>query len=353
MGRPPKKRSRVEDDVPELSNSNVWPSPEGTPPDPSFALPDFGISHAALEARELCPLIFWRNPNESGLPMDVEHQSLAWGMPPERLKDPYPASQGDWPDFSTVLQSAADPISSPLNFANITSLPLTPPTDNTAGRQCTCLSYPYLCLSHISSISAFPVNSHTICSLQIGARTAHNVISCEICPKSFATGVQNVMFTGALLTVLADAWLRLAQSNPIELGIQHAPPDYIEKISHSEDPAQGWREWLQQTVRKGVIGGNLDPDAVRPCSGQPSLLELILAVEDRQRRWHEPGNHPLHDNHFLGPGDQKKDCQPLDERSLLCMRVVGSARAVLAKFNFKPEDFPGGVVPEGLDITAP
>lgn len=348
MGRPPKKRSRTDDDVPELSNSNVWPSPEDTLPEPSFAFPN-PESIAALEAREICPLIFWNDPTTSNLSTDDRQHNLAWGSPPERLKNPVPFVSGDWPDFTTVSQSAADPVSSALGFPDITSLPLTPPSDS-ANRQCSCLSYLYLCLSHTSSVSAFPLSTQTVCSLRISARTAREVINCEICPKTFATGVQNVMFTGTLLTVLADAWLRLYKMDPVELGMQHATPAYITRMTHSEDPAQGWRNWLKQLVRSYVIGGSLDPEATTLPSEQPSILELILAVEDRQRRWHQPGGHPLHDNHFPGFGhEDHTGCkEPTDERELLCMRVVGSARAVLAKFNFAPEDFPDGVIPESL-----
>lgn len=347
MGRPPKKRSRVDDEVPELTHSNVWQTPEDTPPEPPFEVPPhFPEINSALEAREICPLLFWQNQPESQLPMGDDKNNMTWGMPPERLKNPLPSSTSDWPDFSTVSQASGVPIPNFMDFTGFSPNPLTPP-DDTENRQCTCLSHLYLCLSNLSSMAAFPITDQTICSLQIMARTASEVIRCETCPKNFATGIQNVMFTGTLLTVLADAWLRMYQSDPVELGLQHAPSEFIDRITQCEDPAQGWKNWLRQTVRKGVVGGNLDPAAFTRCSEVPSILQLIIAVEDRQRRWHEPGKHPVNDNHFsMGGLMGNQDCQkPLDEKELLCMRVVGSARQVLKKFNFGPEDFPDGVIP--------
>ncbi|KAJ5568794.1 hypothetical protein N7450_011280 [Penicillium hetheringtonii] len=200
----------------------------------------------------------------------------------------------------------------------------------------------------------FPVNSHTICSLYIAARTARDVIRCESCPKVFATGVQNVMFTGTLLTVAADAWHRVYNSDAVELGMQTAPPAFVSMALQSNDPTKFWNNWLRQVVRRAVVGGSLENGATTPCSGQPDLLSLIREVENRQRRWHAPGQHPFEGNNPLQPGpmgtpsDECNNGQDKDQKELLCLKVVGSARSVLLKFNFEPEDFPGGVIPEDM-----
>ncbi|KAJ5131756.1 hypothetical protein N7448_005914 [Penicillium atrosanguineum] len=358
MGRPPKKRAREDEDAPDFStHANVWPSPEVTPPkysqDEQSTLPDM--------AAQLCPQIFWQGLHAMNTSNDIlgDQDNQKWQERPKNPNLPVPQSESPWPDFSTVTEATSSlyPVHTTLQD-NIDALPLTPPVSSPSDPtpQCTCLSYLYLCLSHISSLSAFPVNSHILCSLYIAARTAQSVIRCEACPKVFATGVQNVMFTGTLLTVVADAWLRVYHSDASELGPQSASPEYVARVLQSEDPAQAWNIWLHQIVRRAVIGGGLEADAVTRCSDQPSLLSLIAEVENRQRRWHEPGQHPFKG---FNPMNPLASCDPLvsqenedhaqhEEKELLCLRVVGSARAVIAKFNFDPSEFPDGVFPDNL-----
>lgn len=359
MGRPPKKRARADDDGDDIpmQGNNMWPTPEDTPPD-SFTM---GQEPPALtDAQYLCPQFFvhHRGPpqsSQSDLLAGDEDHNHSWR--PDRLRNsnmPVYETSSPWPDFATVSESTSMPLSPPTNFLNAHSLPLTPPMTNLADPttpQCTCLSYLYLCLSHISSIASFPVNSHTLCSLYIAARTAQDVIRCEACPKNFATGVQNVMFTGTLLTVIADAWLRVYNSNATELGVQSAPPEFATKVMQSPNPAEGWKSWLRQIVRRAVVGGYLSPEAGTRCSEQRDLLSLIREVENRQRRWHAPGQHPMTGHNLMHPtavGLNQNDEERTDEKELLCMRVVGSARAVLSKFNFEPSDFPEGVIPDDM-----
>ncbi|KAF3385427.1 hypothetical protein F1880_002097 [Penicillium rolfsii] len=359
MGRPPKKRLRADDaggDCP-MQGNNMLPTPEDTPPD-SFTT---GQEPAALtDAHYLCPQFFVHQAgssesSQSDLLAGDEEHNHSWR--PERLRTshmPVYETSSPWPDFATVSESTSMPLTPPTNILNTHSLPLTPPMTNLADPatpQCTCLSYLYLCLSHISSVASFPVNSHTLCSLYIAARTAQDVIRCESCPKNFASGVQNVMFTGTLLTVVADAWLRVYNSDAAQLGAQSAPPEYATKVMQSPDPAEGWKSWLRQIVRRAVVGGHLSPEAGTRCSGQRDLLSLIREIEDRQRRWHTPGQHPMEKYNLMHPTavePNRNDGESTDEKELLCMRVVGSARAVLSKFNFEPSDFPDGVVPDDM-----
>ncbi|KAJ6006453.1 hypothetical protein N7451_004397 [Penicillium sp. IBT 35674x] len=361
MGRPPKRKARADDEAPDFStqsSNSFWPSPVN-PPSNSFLIAPDPI--AATDAMHLCPQLFWQPHSLSPLSQPAPPDLLAGNedhnnsLQADRMKNPnlpVPTSSSPWPDFSTVSQSSAMPFTVPTSFSDIPSLPLTPESlcSDATPRQCTCLSYLYLCLSHISSIASFPVSNHTLCSLYIAARTVRDVIRCEACPKTFSTGVQNVMFTGTLLTVVADAWLRVYNSDPVELGMQSAPPEYVSHVLQSEDPAQLWSSWLRQIVRRAVIGGPYDPNVESRCSGQPPLLGLINEVENRQRRWHEPGGHPLSHQHNLFQSVNGAMCEepPTDEKELLCMRVVGSARAVISKFNFEPHEFPQGLVPEVL-----
>ncbi|KAI2790465.1 hypothetical protein POX_d05981 [Penicillium oxalicum] len=360
MGRPPKKRARLDEGGGDSSTqaNTIWPTPEVTPP---ASLSSENESTAPTDASYICPQFFVHHGGlsqspESDVPAFDEENSRGWR--PERTKNgnlPVPETSSPWPDFATVSQSSSMPFPGSTNSLESNPLLMTPPMTNltnSSGPQCTCLSYLYLCLSHISSLASFPVNSHTLCSLYIAARTALDVIRCESCPKSFATGVQNVMFTGTLLTVVADAWLRVYNSDPMELGKQSAPPEFVNKAAQCANQIEVWKDWLRQIVRQAVVGGYLDPEAGTRCSKQRDLLSLIRELEERQRRWHSPGQHPLGEcTPMSSPaaGQHRGDAdEDTDEKQLLCIRVVGSARSVLAKFNFEPRDFPGGQIPDDM-----
>jgi hypothetical protein len=175
------------------------------------------------------------------------------------------------------------------------------------------------------------------------------VIRCEVCPKVFATGVQNITFVGTLLTVVADSWLRVSKADPVELGMQSAPPEYATKVLQSPDPAQAWKTWLHQVVRRAVIGGYMEPGAAGVCSEQLDLLSIITEIENRQRRWHEGPHHPIQQHCKplapTPPESQNEDDGQNKDKDYLCLRIVGSARAVITKFNFDISDYPEGVEP--------
>ncbi|KAJ5799187.1 transcriptional regulator family: Fungal Specific TF [Penicillium psychrosexuale] len=358
MGRPPKKRTRTDDEgveFPGLSGTEIWPSPE------DFQQSSLGMSSNTVsfpDTDHLCPQLFWRPGTNMNLPQCQsanllsgyeDHNHMCRQDRPKQSNLPVPASSSPWPDFSAISEATAMPMPFP-NPPAFPSTPLSPATsvssDSTASG-CPCLSYLYLSLSHMTSISSFPVNSHTLCSLYIAARTARNVIRCQVCPKIFSTGLQNIMFIGTLLTVVADSWLRVAQTDPVELGMQSAPPQYVSEVLQSPDPAQVWKSWLHQVVRRAVIGGPVEPGAIIVCSQQPDLLSMIIEIENRQRRWHEPGQHPSRQWNSMSIPEpaQSQDQEDSSEKEFLCLRVVGSARDVIKKFNFDPSEYPEGVEP--------
>ncbi|KAJ5086344.1 hypothetical protein NUU61_007651 [Penicillium alfredii] len=360
MGRPPKKRARTDDEEAKFPAplSEPWPSPDETSPYSLTIHPD---QNTVADADHLCPQFFWQPGRVSSSPQSQPVPDLLAGEDdhnhtwrPDRLKNmnlPVFPSSSPWPDFSTVSEATAIPLPMPTSFPTMGTLPLSPEpiSSDPATPKCTCLSYLYLCLSHISSLASFPVDSHTVCSLYIAARTIQDVIRCQSCPKVFATGVQNIMFTGTLLTVVADAWLRVYKSNAVELGIQTAPADYVTRVMQSADPTQGWEDWLRQIVRRAVIGGPAECAALGHCSDQPDLLSLIAEIENRQRRWHEPGQHPLWptkgDNCTTNSAGAHEQRGSLDEKEHLCVRIVGSSRDIIAKFDFEPQDYPHGAFP--------
>ncbi|KAJ5909095.1 hypothetical protein N7495_001777 [Penicillium taxi] len=360
MGRPPKKRAPADDGLDSNNINPVWPSPEDIPNSPFPMMTD---PANVADSRHLCPLLYWQSTGQlpSSEPVTKlldTHKNHDHSWLPDQLRTPnlpVPQSSSPWPDFASVSEASAMPFLSLGGFPDMNSLPLTPQSisSDSVAPQCTCLSYLYLCLSHISSLAAFPVNSHTICSLYIAARAVQDVISCQVCPKNFASRIQNIMFTATLLNVVADAWLRVYSSEAPELGMQTATPECVSRVLQSDDPAQTWESWLHHVVRRAIIGGPRDPDFTNSrCANQPDVLTLVQELEDRQRRWHEPGSNifsnDFHARNFeFGPDLHQHD-EPLDEKEMVCLRVAGSTRRIIAKFNFEPHEFPNGFIPNNL-----
>ncbi|KAL2802796.1 hypothetical protein BJX63DRAFT_98184 [Aspergillus granulosus] len=338
MGRPPKKRLREDDtDISflDLPNNDPWPSPAAV----SKPTTDFGAE--TLDMSEDSQLLSSMYPTPYAFPYrlatDEDHHHT-WQVASNETFSSIPPTTSPWPDFSSVSAAAPNPFTMPPG--------LTPPTSHSDSQShsspngdCSCLSYLYLCLSHLSSLKPFPISQHTICSLYISARTAQAVIRCQACPTKFDTGLQNVMFTGTLLNVIADSWLRVAKADAMELGRQVAPPTYTAMVNKSENPVAAWKDYLRQLVRYSVIRGPMDSAAKTQCAiGTPSVLDLIEEMEARQRRWHEsPESHPLPPHQRLN--DPDPECMNRDEQDLLCIRVAKSARNVIAKFEFQPEEY--------------
>ncbi|KAL2872192.1 Zn(II)2Cys6 transcription factor rglT [Aspergillus lucknowensis] len=340
MGRPPKKRVR-EDDIDlsfvDLPNDDPWATPAATHKpmsDLGAAIP--GISEEPQLFSSMYPTPF-NLPYHLSTNEDHHH---TWQLAPNESLSSVPATTSPWPDFSSVSAAAPNPFTMPPSLTppmpHSDSIPQSP-----SNNDCSCLSYLYLCLSHLSSLKPFPISQHTICSLYISARTAQAVIRCQACPTKFDTGLQNVMLTGTLLNVIADSWLRVSKADAMELGRQVAPPLYTAAVSKSPDPVTAWKDHLRQLVRHHVIRGPMDPVAKTQCAmGTPSLIDLIEEMEARQRRWHEsPDSHPLpHYQRLDNPSGQ--DCSSQrGEQDLLCLRVAKSARNVIAKFDFQPDDY--------------
>ncbi|RDW76244.1 Zn(II)2Cys6 transcription factor rglT [Aspergillus mulundensis] len=339
MGRPPKKRLREDnDDTSYLNvpNTETWANPQ------IAHISDLG--EAIADVSEEPQILSSTHPSPYSFPYrlstDEDHRHT-WQLAPNESTGSIPATTSPWPDFSSVSAAAPKPFTMPPG--------LTPPlmpshSDSSPDQECSCLSYLYLCLSHLSSLKPFPISQHTICSLYISARTARSVIRCPSCPTKFDTGLQNVMFTGTLLNVIADSWLRVSRAEACELGNQVAPPAYAAKINRSPDLRAAWNDYLRQLVRFSVIRGRMDLDAQTTCAQQaPSVLDLVEEMEARQRRWHEsPDSHPLPPDQRLNDRSDQ-DCLSRDEQDLLCIRVAKSARNVIAKFGFQLDEYPESV----------
>ncbi|RAL09307.1 Zn(II)2Cys6 transcription factor rglT [Aspergillus homomorphus CBS 101889] len=332
MGRPPKKRLREDDDPSLLGlDTGLW----GADIDLSHVLSTDPVGNGITSADALQPAIAAYTPQTTPpAPLADDTQSPQSRMDLATPLNCVPTTTSPWPDFSSVSAATASltPLPPDVSYPS-------PDSSDSPDQQCSCLSRLYLCLSHLSSLAPFPVSQHTFCSLYIAARTAREVIQCRICPLRFGTGMQNVMCTGTLLAVLADAWLRAYKTNPTDLGKQTTSSAYAATIEQSPDPAAGWKDWLRQTVRSAVVGGPYDPAGSPQVVKTPSLLALIEEMEARQRLWHESHPTPPEERLLAVP-----NCKT-DESEMLCLRVIKSAREVIAKFGFEPYDYPEGKAP--------
>jgi hypothetical protein len=357
MGRPPKKRVRENDDIDAAVVGN-HPYPFLSDFEKDWTSTEVGV-----DTFRLCPPVFLNRPTGTVEP------SLATSLEPSHQLRPVFETSDPWPDFSTASAASA-------MLSMNSEIPSLLPESKSPGvvqdtPQCPCLSYLYLCLSTLSSLSAFSVTRETITSLHTTARTAQSVIRCEICPLSFATGMQNVMMLGTLLSVVSDAWLRVSEADAEALGKEIAPAAFQNSVI--EDPQgakEKWRQWLREVIRWSVIGSCIEPEFCQPtvvCSCTPDILSLIREMETRQRRWHaEKRSHnltPQSDTAYsrlhtpqslsrststaasdpeIDPAEEK---QNMEERDMLCLKIVGAARAVIERFNFQPWEYPDGVEP--------
>ncbi|KAJ9300352.1 transcriptional regulator family: Fungal Specific TF [Paecilomyces variotii] len=361
MGRPPKKKSRLEDDgnSMDVSDSVGLGDLESNPLDSRTSRAD---TKSSTEAFHLCAPVFRAVISRgSQAPYNAlsGDQGGLFQQDGSTMLEPVIASDSPWPDYTAA--AAASSLMLPRNSDSADKQFDSGMTSNFSLPQgiprCTCLSYLYLCLSNLSTLTSFPTTNQTILSLYTAARTAREVIRCEICPQQYSTGVQNVMLLGTLLNILADSWLRVSEADPVELGKQSAPAGYVSTVSRDpRNEASSWREWLMQTIRHAVIGGPIEPAASIKPKDTPDVLSLIKEMETRQRRWHAEGTSP---SEIRGYSNQQSEgwasteqngCSPLkpngdiDERNLLCLQIVGRAREVISKFGFQPHDYPDGVV---------
>lgn len=387
MGRPRKKQKLdgVINDNPDGKERNLGAISE--------IEKDWFSADLPADLPTICPQVYLSHYNGVVPAKDPPFSSGSTLPPPPQLLEPIAATLDPWPDFSTT--SAAGSM--------LSNVPSSAATGDDAPT-CPCLSYLYLCLSTLSSLNSFSITRETTTSLYTAARTAQSVIRCEICPLRFATGMQNVMMLGTLLSVMADAWYKISLVDAGSLGRELASPEFKQLVINNNkslhvDDELTWDHWLRRFLRRAIIGTpippNLCPSSVA-CSITPDLYSLIRELEDRQRYWHSIRiSHPLDafDTSRAGYGSlptpplstrtcaSEKECnahtnlmscsrtanktsgeaasvsatssppdpaelqQNAQEHDFLCMKIVGAAKHVIRKFEFKPEEYPEGVPP--------
>lgn len=399
MGRPPKKRARQEDaNVLDMLGSTSDELLANLPFDWPFELGSIQLDPALATSTStgLGPLDFSSGADLSG--------QLLPGT--DQKREPVIVSD----DMSWLGSAPTSSQSQPMPVRGTSSSappPVPMPTTGTQGQNninCPCLSYMYLTLSALCMVNSTPVTFQTIHTIENATRTAQSVLRCEICPRSFMTGSQNVSLLSTLLNILVDLWIRIWESDAEALSKQLASPAYQLTLSAEsvEVANASRRHWLRQFVRRGLIGGPLAQETFLPSifsDETPDVLSLIREMEDRQRRWHARGASrlPMTLNQtssspgsqvsvsspstspgsmttdtttystttdgasspyeigvgdtlstpgfFICTGDRQENSNSKDKHEHLCLKVIETAKVRIQKFGFEPAEYPEGVEP--------
>ncbi|ODH48643.1 hypothetical protein GX48_05293 [Paracoccidioides brasiliensis] len=347
MGRPPKSRVRRDEELTAAAATTPPQFYSGIEQSPPFSLPDPShlLSGAALHAPTYSSYTISAGQFVTTGPMYGEHGhahtsgQLSASLYPTLPAYPQTSGAGMLsPPLSTTFSPAPSLMQSPDAFRQ--HQPLAP---------CSCVSYMYLCLNSLSTLSSFPPSSQTLFTLYSAARNARSVIYCEICPQSFSSSVQNLMVLGSLLNVLGDTWLKVSQMDAEQLGRDVISPSFIASLSSDpNERKRKWKRWLNHVIRHAIIGSAVTPmvDAVQSESLEgPNLLSLIEELEDRQRWWHSQPR-PDHLEFHMGGIRQPHNCPPGESAQAhdtehLCTRIASNARRVIDRFAFDDEEMMG------------
>ncbi|KAL2369254.1 C6 finger domain-containing protein [Blastomyces gilchristii SLH14081] len=346
MGRPPKSRVRQED----AHTAVIAPQ-----------FPDYSRFVPGMVQAPLVP----------GAAMDTPYTSYMMSPSLSVSSNPMYGEQGDG---QASIQVPSSPYPTPPSYSHSSSIDVfTPPTTSTpfplgsvpvtspeVYRQvqplapCSCVSYMYLCLNSLSTITCFPPSSQTLSTLYNAARNARGVIYCEICPQAFHSSVQNLMILGSLLNVIGDTWFKISQMDAEQLGRDVLCPSFIASLpSDPGERQRRWKRWLRHVVRHAVIGCAVTPmvDSVQEESAEsPSLLALIEELETRQRLWHAQPRPPsacrggtgAGAGVFRTSGDQPAgEADRQQDAEYWCTRTAGTARQVIERFEFSDEEMMG------------
>ncbi|QSS54402.1 C6 finger domain-containing protein [Histoplasma capsulatum var. duboisii H88] len=349
MGRPPKSRARQEDaqipvTAPQFPDyPRCIPGLVGSPPF-SLAGSTRAVPGTTMDAPYTSymmspdlyaasnPIYGERGPGQTPIQLPVSSY-------PTQPSYSQPSGGGMFtpPPSSTTFPISSVPVTAPEAYRQLQ--PLSP---------CSCVSYMYLCLNSLSTLTCFPPSSQTLSTLYNAARNARGVIYCEICPQAFNSLVQNLMILGSLLNVIGDTWFKVSHMDAEQLGRNVLSPAFIASLpSDPGERQRRWKRWLRHVVRHGVIGSAITPmvDSVQEeSSGCPSLLSLIQELEARQRWWHaQARDHTDYRTGIPKPNNEvptSEGGQPQDTE-YMCSRMAGTARQVIDRFEFDDEEMMG------------
>ena len=168
--------------------------------------------------------------------------------------------------------------------------------DKIGGDPTTCACLPNL-YSTLASFQSPPQPSfpYSMGLLRNAVRLGHTVVRCQICPKTYNTGVQNVMLLGTLVQMISNEYSKLlkhieqrsANEDKITFRMGEHSLSWDSRHTGTPDCPMGinidlsgaeWQMLARKAVRQGVLGSS---------NGTDSLMALIDAMRERQQSLHE------------------------------------------------------------------
>lgn len=280
-----------------------------------------------------------------------------WLSPPESTSIPLPAL--------TSSTTSPSPPESNLNI-HLSPTHSHPPLITT----CACLSTLYLTLSTLNTMQnpnhcTFPA---ALQPLRAAMHTAHSVLICEECPKSFTTGLQNASMLGTLFVSIAERFSKVLEGIHEEAGRAEREGEGKRLRVVDEEDGLGWeafglevspREWegLCKRVVRVEVEGPLSSSSsyssssslASSSSSSPSgggeggggedrplyFLRLVELMEERQLRWHQmplPVDMPKGaEGVFRSHGGR---CESGKKEELHCLKLVGGSRRLVTGFDW-------------------
>lgn len=178
--------------------------------------------------------------------------------------------------------------------------------DNIGGAPTTCGCLPNL-YSTLASFQSPPQPSfpYSLGLLRNAVRLGHIVVRCQVCPKTYNTGVQNVMLLGTLVQMILNEYAKLLKhieqrstnedkitfrvgEHSLSLDTRHTgTPDCPMGINIDLSGAE-WHMLARKAIKQAAVGSSNSTD---------SLMALIDVMRGRQQSLHE---RYLPDTHIAG-----------------------------------------------------
>ena len=201
--------------------------------------------------------------------------------------------------------------------------------DNIEGAPTTCACLPNL-YSILASFQSPPQPSfpYSLGLLRNAVRLGHTVVRCQLCPKTYNTGVQNVMLLGTLVQMISNEYPKLLKhieqrsanedkitfrvgEHSLSLDSRHTgTPDCPMGINIDLSGAE-WQMLARKAIKQGVVGSSNSTD---------SLMALIDAMRERQQSLHE---RYFPDTHIAGhEHNVTKDAHDVGLANDVCLSIT-------------------------------
>ena len=168
--------------------------------------------------------------------------------------------------------------------------------DNIGSAPTTCACLPNL-YSTLASFQSPPQPSfpYSMGLLRDAVRLGHTVVRCQICPKTYNTGVQNIMLLGTLMQMISNEYSKLLKhieersANEDKITFRVGEHSSILDSRHTGTPdcpmginidlsGAEWQMLARKAIRQEVVGSSNNTE---------SLMALIDAMRKRQQSLHE------------------------------------------------------------------